>query len=79
MQRVKNLFQASFTSDMGLIKEMKKVKSGCRVQTELPDNVDGAEGEDQIVDKFRNVYSALYNSASTKDEVSLPSRRTCRS
>ena len=36
---------------------------------ELPDNVAGAEGEEEIVEKFREVYSALYNSACTAGEV----------
>ena len=59
LQQAKNLFQASFTSDMDLIKEMKKVKAGCKASSELPDNVGGAEGEQEIVEKFKQVYSAL--------------------
>ena len=31
----------------------------------------GAEGEQEIVEKFREVYSALYNSASTAPEVQI--------
>ena len=69
LERAKSLFQASLSSDMELIKEMKQVKSGCRVVVELPDNVGGAEGEQQICEKFRQVYSALYNSASTAEDV----------
>ena len=49
---------------------MKNVKSGCKVNTELPDNVGGAEGEEEICGKFRQVYSSLYNSASTAKDVS---------
>ena len=44
---------------MDLIKEMKKVKAGCKASSELPDNVGGAEGEQEIVEKFKQVYSAL--------------------
>ena len=45
------------------------MKKGCSVAAELPDSVGGVEGEDQIVEKFKEVYSALYNSASTAEEV----------
>ena len=38
-------------------------------EADLPDNVAGAEGEAAIVQKFREVYSALYNSASSAEEV----------
>ena len=51
--------------DIQLVSEMKKVQSGGGGVEELPDNVAGAEGEQEIVEKFREVYSALYNSAST--------------
>ena len=69
LQQSNNLFHASLTCDFELIKEMKKIKSGCRATTELTDNVVGAEGEFEIVEKFKEVYSALYNSAGTADEV----------
>ena len=65
------LFEASISSDVELLKEMKKVRSGENGSSELPDNVAGAEGEEEIVEKFREVYSALYNSASTAGEVDL--------
>ena len=48
---------------------MKKVRSGGNGAAELPDNVAGANGEEEIVEKFREVYSALYNSSSTAEEV----------
>ena len=35
----------------------------------LPDCVDGAEGEEEIVEKFREVYETLYNSAESADAV----------
>ena len=71
LQRAKKLFEASLQGDMELIKEMRNVKRGCRVGDELPDNVGGVDGEVNIVEKFREVYSALYNSATTKDEVNI--------
>ena len=71
LQRAKRLFEASLQGDMELIKEMKKAKKGCNVAAELPDCVGGADGEDNIVEKFKEVYSALYNSASTEDDVNI--------
>ena len=58
LQKAKSLFQASLAGDMDLIKEMKNAKSGCKVTTELPDNVGGAEGDQEIFEKFRQVYSS---------------------
>ena len=50
---------------MELLKEMKQVKCGKKVSAELPDNV----GETEIVEKFREVYQALYNSAGSSVEM----------
>ena len=50
---------------------MKRVRSGGDGSAELPDNVAGAEGEEEIVEKLKEVYSALYNSSSTADEVQV--------
>ena len=69
--KAKKMFEASVVSDMQLLEEMKKVRSGGVGADELPDNVAGAEGEQEIVEKFREVYSALYNSASTAPEVQI--------
>ena len=60
---------------MELIKEMRRVKKGCNVVTELPDIVGGVEGEENIVERFRTVYRTLYNSASTAVEVDIIKER----
>ena len=67
--KAKKLFEASVMGDIQLVSEMKKVQSGGGGVEELPDNVAGAEGEQEIVEKFFEVYSALYNSASTATDV----------
>ena len=67
--RAKKLFEASLKGDLDLLKEMKAVRSGSGGQAELPDTVAGANGPAEIVDKFREVYNALYNSAGTKEEM----------
>ena len=47
------------------------MRGGKGSQTELPDNVAGAHGQDEIADKFREVYSTLYNSAGTQGEMTF--------
>ena len=37
----------------------------------LPDNVGQANGEDEIVEQFREVYSTLYNSWESKEEMNV--------
>jgi hypothetical protein len=65
--RARKLFESSMMGDRELMKEMKKVRTGgSSGQTELPDRVEGADGEEEIVEKFREVYSALYTSAGTQ-------------
>ena len=48
---------------------MKAVKGGKVCQNEVPDTVAGASGEEVVVDKFRDVYSTLYNSAASNTEM----------
>ena len=56
---------------MDLLKEMKEVRNGGKSTccSDLPDNVAGANGEEEIVGKFREVYSTLYNSWSSEEEM----------
>ena len=54
-----------------LLHEMKLIRKGGGGPADLPDTVAGANGEHEIVDKFRLVYSGLYNSASTEDEMTI--------
>ena len=69
--KAKRLLEASLAGDMELLREMKKIRSGGSGQAELPEKVAGAEGEAAIVEKFREVYSGLYNSAGTAPEVQV--------
>ena len=64
--RAKRLFEASMKGDTDLLQEMKGVRSGQAGRDELPETVEGADGEEEIVDKFCTVYSTLYNCADTK-------------
>ena len=65
--RAKRLFEASLQGGVDLLKEMKAVRSGGGSQEDLPDEVEGACGEEEIVEKFRQVYSTLYNSSGSQD------------
>ena len=67
--KAENLLAAALQGDTALLHEMKLIRKGGGGPAELPDTVAGANGEQEIVDKFRFVYSGLYNSASTEDEM----------
>ena len=67
--KAENLLAAALQGDTALMNEMKLIRKGGGGPAELPDTVAGANGEQEIVDKFRFVYSGLYNSASTEDEM----------
>ena len=67
--RAEKLFEASMQGDVDLLREMKILRGGSDRNSELPDTVDGANGEDEIVEKFKLVYSTLYNSASSQPDM----------
>ena len=62
------LFEASETGTSNLMQEMKRVYSG-KSSNDLPENVAGANGEEEIVDKFRQVYQGLYSSSDSSSEM----------
>ena len=52
--RAVKLFEAAMQGDTELLLEMKKIRTGgCSSKGDLPDNVADAEGEEEIVAKFR--------------------------
>ena len=53
-----------------LLKEMKHIKTGQnKANTELPDTVGGADGEQAISEMFRESYETLFNSAPSGQEM----------
>ena len=66
--KAQKLFQASSSGKGDLIKEMKKSYGG-KHSAGLPENVAGANGEEEISEKFRSVYCTLYNSADSSEEM----------
>ena len=61
--------QAAEAGDRALLGEMKKVMGSKHESQELPDSFEGAVGVDEILEKFGQLYSALYNSASTEEAM----------
>ena len=69
LARAKKLFEASEAGCIDLLQELKKIRSGGKTSADLLDNVAGACGEEEIVAKFREVYSKLYNSWGSEEEM----------
>ena len=59
LQRAKSLFEASLKSDLNLLNEMKKIVNGSPAMDDLPEEVDGVKGEQEIANKFREVHNDL--------------------
>ena len=57
--QARNLLDAALDGDMNLLKEMKKVKGGKNVSVDLPESVEGADGPQEIAEKFKEVYEEL--------------------
>ena len=69
--RSQQLLDAAMNGDIKLMKEMKKVNNPKSSNSNLPETVDGAVGQDEVVDKFKEVYYDLYNSAESSEAVEL--------
>ena len=61
--RAQKLLEASENGSTDLPKEMKKVRGGSKIKNELTEDLEGANGEDNIAEKFCSVYEELYNSS----------------
>ena len=67
--RAKKLFEASESSCLDLLHELKCIRAGNKAVVDLPDIVAGANGESEIVAKFRDVYRKLYNTWGSQVEM----------
>ena len=67
--RANNLLEAANRGDINLLKEMKKIRAKKKQAQTIPDNVEGAEGIDEVLNKFKEVYQTLYNSAESANEM----------
>ena len=63
------LLEASEAGSMELLKEMKRIKGGKKTLLDLPENVAGANGEINIVAKFREFYEGVYNSSESNEAL----------
>ena len=55
--------------------EMKRVMMGKPTTADLPEMVDGVTGQDEIAEKFKEVYEKLYNSSdSSKEMIAIEER-----
>ena len=61
--QARKLLEASEIGSMELLSEMKRIKGCKKTKLDLPENVAGASGEVNIVDKFREFYKNVYNSS----------------
>ena len=54
------LLEASLKGDLDLFGEMKRVRTGKNTMEELPEEVESAKGEDEISEKFKEVYGHTF-------------------
>ena len=73
--KAQKLFEASLWGGGDLLAELRKTRGG-RHTPDLPESVAGADGEEEICQKFRHVYSELYSSADTAIETNSVKLRT---
>ena len=67
--QAETLLVAAMEGDAQLLQEMKTIKKGGRDKVEMTDSVAGCEGEQNIAEKFKESYEALFNSAPTGEEM----------
>ena len=68
--QAQNLLVASMEGDIHLLKKMRAGKQGVNSgNRELPDNVNGEVGEDNIAELFKHSYEGLYNSTPSVVEM----------
>ena len=64
-----SLLDAAARGDQALLQEMRRVLGSKHQKQEVPDVLEGAVGQGPVVEKFRSLYEALYNSAGTQDRM----------
>ena len=58
-----------------MLKEMKRVKTGKCDTDDLPTSVDGTSGQANVANRFKDVFSALYNSVDDKNGLDAVEER----
>ena len=67
--RAESLLEASEAGNRALMKELKKTLSNKQWGQQVPDSIDGRVGHEPVLEKFKECYKALYNSAGSKEAV----------
>ena len=67
--RAQKLLEAAESGSVNLLLEMKKIRGAKKMKHDLPDDVGGANGEVNIVEKFCEVYEELYNSSGSSEAM----------
>ena len=67
--RAHKLLEASENGSMDLLREMKRVRGGSKIKTDLTEDLEGANGEANIAEKFCTVYEELYNSSGSGEAL----------
>ena len=53
------------------MKEMRRVTAGKDHCDEYTEELDGVLGENDVLDKFKEVYESLYNSSGSENEMRM--------
>ena len=63
------LLAAAEAGDTELLKELKKTTGKKSMAQTVPDSLDGKVTPDTVLDRFRECYKDLFNSANTEDAM----------
>jgi len=64
------LLSAAESGDRALLQEMRRVIGSSKQPQQVPDALEGAHGNGAVLDKFKSLYEALYNSAASGVKMS---------
>ena len=65
----RNLLEAAEQGDLALMQEMKKTLGRKSQGQAIPEELDGKVTHETILDRFRECYEELYNSAGSEDAM----------
>ena len=69
--RLQKLLAASESGDVDLFREMKSIKGDKKQHSTVTEHLDGVDGRENISEKFKAVYEALYNLAESSEEMNV--------
>ena len=75
LHNARGLFEAAMEGDCQLLREMKRVKTGRKEAEELTNTVDGVTGSENVANKFKEVFEALFNCVDDKPDLDSVEQR----